>query len=85
MLGIQKGFEIGSEVGQYRGFSLTWLEYLKSKSAKSPLSTKEQKSVKVLEKLLKTTEEISSSNPHAPSTEGKKSINRASKESIPLF
>lgn len=69
MLGIQKGFEIGSEVGQYRGFSLTWLEYLKSKSAKSPLSTKEQKSVKVLEKLLKTTEEISSSNPHAPSTE----------------
>ena len=71
MLGIQKGFEIGSEVGQYRGFALVWLQYLTSKGTKSPLSTKQEKCIKVLEKLLKSTEEILPTNPRVSTGVGK--------------
>lgn len=68
-LGLQKGCEIGSEVGYYRGFSLVSLKYLKKKESKSPLSAKQQKCIKVLDKLLKLTEDIPSTNPHPTGTE----------------
>lgn len=68
-LGIEKGFEIGSEVGYYRGFSLASLKYLNSKEPKSRLSAKQLKAIKVLEKLLKLSEEIPTTNPHPTGTE----------------
>ena len=67
-LGLQKGYEIGSEVGYYRGFSLVSLKYLNSQESKSRLSAKQKKCIKVLDKLLKLTEEIPSTNPHPKGT-----------------
>ena len=72
-LGLQKGSEIGSEVGYYRGFALVSLKHLKLEGSKSPLSTKQKKCVKVLEKLLTSTEEFPSTNPrHTTSGKHKK-------------
>ena len=65
-LGLQKGSEIGSKVGSYRGFALVAIKLLNEEGKQAPLSAKKQKCVKVLGKLLKSTEEIPSTNPHAP-------------------
>ena len=64
-LGLQKGSEIGCTVGSYRGFALIAIKHLNNESEKYPLSIKKQKCLKVLRKLLKSTEEIPSTNPHA--------------------
>ena len=63
-LGLQKGSEIGCKLGLYRGFALIAIKHLNREAETSPLSTKKQKCVKVLRKLLKSTEEIPSNNPH---------------------
>ena len=65
-LGLQKGSEIGSKVGSYRGFALVAIKLLNEEAKQAPLSAKKQKCLKVLGKLLKSTEEIPSTNPHAP-------------------
>jgi len=48
-LGAQKGFEIGSEVGIYQGFAETWTKVLR---AKARLSPKQERALKVLDKIL---------------------------------
>ena len=75
-LGTQKGFEIGSEVGQCRGFALVWLQHLKNleKTASDSSSNhKYARCIKVLQKLLKSTDEVPLTNPRADiKEEGKK-------------
>ena len=62
-LGLQKGFEIGSEVGNYRGFAIVSLKQISTQGPITKLSSKQQRCIKVLEKLLKSTEEFPSTNP----------------------
>jgi len=64
-LGLQKGSEVGSKIGSYRGFALIALKHLNEEDIRSKLSPKKQKCIKVLGKLLKSTEEFPSTNPHA--------------------
>ena len=64
-LGLQKGSEVGSKIGSYRGFALFALKHLNEEAIVSKLSPKKQKCIKVLGKLLKSTEEFPSTNPHA--------------------
>ena len=64
-LGLQKGSEVGSKVGSYRGFALVAIKHLSEEAERSTLSPKKQKCIKVLGKLLKSTEEFPSTNPHA--------------------
>lgn len=64
VLGIKKGFELGSEIGEYRGFALVSLKYLTTEDRANELSPKQKKCVKVLEKIIKSTEEVPSTNIH---------------------
>ena len=64
-LGLQKGSEVGSKIGSYRGFALIALKHLNEEAILSKLSPKKQKCIKILGKLLKSTEEFPSTNPHA--------------------
>lgn len=64
VLGLKKGFELGSEIGEYRGFALVSLKYLTTEDRANELSPKQKKCVKVLEKIIKSTEEVPSTNIH---------------------
>lgn len=71
-LGTQKGFEIGSEVGQCRGFALVWLQHLKNLETTASDSSSNHKygrCIKVLQKLLKSTDEVPSTNPRVDTKE----------------
>ena len=74
-LGTQKGFEIGSEVGLYRGFAIAWLQHLKEEKQTSVANSsipqdRSEKIEKVLQRLLKLSEDISSSNPRIGTEKG---------------
>jgi hypothetical protein len=64
VLGLKKGFELGSEIGEYRGFALVSLKYLTTEDRANELTPKQKKCVKVLEKIIKSTEEVPSTNLH---------------------
>lgn len=74
-LGLTKGFEIGSEVSFYQSFAETWLQNPKG------VSEKEQK---VLEQLLKLTQEFPKDNSKEQDTK-LKAINAKFKQSCAML
>ena len=74
VLGLKKGFELGSEIGEYRGFALVSLKYLTTEDRANELTPKQKKCVKVLEKIIKSTEEVPSTNLHPNNDIGKNTI-----------
>ena len=74
VLGLKKGFELGSEIGEYRGFALVSLKYLTTEDRANELTPKQKKCVKVLEKVIKSTEEVPSTNLHPNNEIGKNTI-----------
>ena len=60
LLGIQQGFESGSEVGIYKGFASVWIPLLDSTK---PLSAKQAKARKILDKIAQV--QVQTGNPDA--------------------